>query len=202
MIFVVINLGLAEETAFRAGNETVLHSFRRAQEFPANGLALDAQGNLYGSAGAGGVGCGTTNDGCGVIFKLISQGGQWHYQVLYAFQGGSDGNSPNPVMLDAGGNIYGTTNFGGDYNCGTAFKLAPNSDGTWTFSRIYEFKGSPDGCNPTGRLILNTAGKIYGVTGTGGFLYGVAFELTLTVNGWKETVLHSFQTGHDYVDGA
>ncbi len=182
---------LAASAAFAASNETVLHSFRPAQMDTAPGLVVDARGNLYGSAGFGGVGCGTATDGCGVIFKLIAQGGQWHYQVLYSFQGGSDGSGPNAVMLDAAGNIYGTTYWGGDLSCGTAFKLAPNSDGTWTFGTIHEFKGSPNGCHPVGRFVLDSAGNLYGVTGNGGILFGTVFQLTPSAAGWR-----------NYYDGA
>src|SRR5260370_30470435 len=192
---------LAASAAFAASNETVLHSFRPAQMDTAPGLVVDARGNLYGSAGFGGVGCGTATDGCGVIFKLIAQGGQWHYQVLYSFQGGSDGSGPNAEMLDAAGNIYGTTYWGGDLSCGTAFRLAPNGRGGWAFCPIHEFKGSPNGCHPVGRFVLDSAGNLYGVTGNGGILFGTVFQRSPSAAGWHDTLLYSFPSAPHYHDG-
>ena len=105
--------------------ETVLYSFGSEHNAadgrtPLAGLAMDGEGNLYGTTELGGV-------SYGVVFKLDALG---NYTVLYAFTKGTDGANPYAgVILDAAGNLYGTTYAGGDLNacsgggCGTVFKL-------------------------------------------------------------------------------
>jgi hypothetical protein len=87
---------------------------------------------------------------------------------LYNFTGrNGDGAFPNPgLVMDAAGNLYGTTQEGGthgpyacyDYGCGTIFKLTPSSDGTWTESIAHTFNGA-DGQYPRAALIQDTARK-------------------------------------------
>ena len=106
------------------------------------GLISDSAGNAYGTTAGGGGEC--SDGGCGTVFKLTKDRKE---SVLYAFKGGSDGDGPlGALMLDASGNLYGTTVSGGGtgcggYGCGTVFKLAP--DGTETV--LYAFQGSSDG---------------------------------------------------------
>jgi hypothetical protein len=101
---------------------TTLHNF---PQFTAlNGtMTLDAAGNLYGV---------TIGGTAGEVFKLTPTQGGWTYTTLYAFTGGADGGSPfGRVILDANGNIYGTTQFGGDNNlcqhsgCGVVWEITP-----------------------------------------------------------------------------
>src|SRR6478672_10353129 len=75
-----------------------------------NGLIRDTAGNLYGTTAAGGS---STNCpwGCGTIFKLDTTGIE---TVLYSFAGGRDGEIPSALVLDAAGNLYGTTDDGGN----------------------------------------------------------------------------------------
>ncbi len=83
-------------------------------------LARDSAGNLYGTAGYGGD---FTNCvyGCGTVYELTPSGGGWIYTQLYAFTGLDDGSLPvGGVVLDANGNIYGTTYAGGTNQCGSA----------------------------------------------------------------------------------
>ena len=128
-------------------------------------------------------------------------------KVLYAFQGGSDGETPDAGLIrDADGNFYGTTLSGGgntsctggsQVGCGTIYKLAP--DGTETI--LYRFCGQTDcadGASPFAGLVMDAKGNLYGTTSTGGSSgrWGTVFEFT--ANG-QEKVLYSFQ---DSVDGA
>lgn len=72
-------------------------------------LVMDSAGTLYGT---------TTCGVAGVIFELSPSNGGWTYTELYHFTGGGDGLSPNGgVVLDADGNLYGTTSNGGGGNC-------------------------------------------------------------------------------------
>ena len=112
--------------------ESVLYSFiNQPSQF---GLVFDSAGNLYGTTIAGGT------DDEGAIFKLApNPDGTWTESVLYSFTGGADGGFPDAgLIVDAAGNLYGTTESGGATNgYGVVFKLAPNPDGTWTESVLY-----------------------------------------------------------------
>ena len=125
-------------------------------------------------------------------------------KVLYNFAGGRDGSSPAAgLIFDGAGNLYGTTQNGGLQQAGTVFELTPNSDGTWTESELYSFKGSPDGAGPKCDLIF-VAGNLYGTTLAGGINHvneggdGTLFELIpASGGGWTEKVIHSFGSGTD-----
>jgi uncharacterized repeat protein (TIGR03803 family) len=167
-----------------AGHERVLHNFKGADgRSPYAGVTLDAAGNLYGTTLHGGA------RGYGVVYKLNPSG---HETVLYSFTGGADGGSPEAgVILDAAGNLYGTTGYGGltpgDDGCGVVFKL----DTAGHETVLHAFTGSDDGCSPTGGVTLDSAGNLYGTTTIGGTANkGVVFKLDASGN---ETVLYSFQ---------
>jgi hypothetical protein len=109
------------------------------------------------------------------------------------------------VVLDHAGNLYGTTQWGGEC-CGTAYRLSPNSDGTWSHTVLHGFSNSSYGSYPAPTLVQDSAGNLYGTTINGGNLSvncngtgcGVVFELSPTSSGpWKETVLHTFSGGPD-----
>jgi len=127
------------------------------------------------------------------------------YSVLYTFGPFPDGHNPNPgLVIDSAGNIYGTTLEGGTSNacgtgvgCGTLFKLSPNSDGTYTETILFNFLGdSTTGAFPGG-LIFDSAGNLYGTTGTGGPCdnsgCGTVFEFTPNSDGsWTHNTLFDF----------
>ena len=124
-----------------------------------------------------------------VLLVLVATVDASTYKVLYTFQGGRNGGHPyDALILDATGSLYGTTLEGGgtcDGNpCGTVFKLAPNSNGGWTESVLYRFKGGSDGMEPVGSLIFDGAGNLYGTTTLGGAgKSGTVFRLTPQSNG-------------------
>jgi hypothetical protein len=111
----------------------------------------------------------------GVVFELLRQeGGGWTEKVLHNFNFNfTDGFYPYAGLTrDAGGNLYGTTAGGGDYNCfgnpcGTVFELTPRADGSWKEKILHSFRGG-DGDVPAGSLILDAAGNLYGTTAYGG----------------------------------
>jgi hypothetical protein len=189
---------------------TVLYSFPNPStgESPHGRLIVDASGSLYGT---------TAYDGSnwGVVFKLSpALSGEWKYAVLYTFTGGSDGGSPENLIFDALGNLYGPATNGGDNTdsdcnpnqfppgCGVAFKLSPDSEGQWTETVLYTFTGV-DGRGPIDRLVFDASGNLYGATtqggdfsGCGGLGCGVVYELSPRASGpWKESVLLTFQPG-------
>jgi hypothetical protein len=164
--------------------ETVLHNFSGQEgSNPQAALLMDAAGNLYGTAGNGGV------RNFGAVFELSLTAGVWHYRSLYSFvSGNSDGAFPNTALvMDGAGNLYGTTwsggggncNFQQDVGCGTAFELVHNGS-KWKESILHIFTANGDGGFPGG-VILATDGDLFGTTEAGGASLstgGIAFELS------------------------
>ena len=169
-----------------AGNETVLHSFTVTDGAnPMAGVVLDSAGNLFGTTSIGGA------YGCGTVFELDPAG---YVTVLHSFAGGDDGCNPYAgVTLDANGNLYGTTKFGGGTQrdcftntCGTVYKVTASGNETV----LYSFTGGTDGAWPEGGVVLDAGGNLYGTTGGGGpDVGGVVFKLDPS---GKETVLYAF----------
>lgn len=165
-------------------SERVLHSFGGPGDgrIPTDGkLALDGAGNLYGTTSTGGKNsCG--NATCGTVFRLTRQpNGHWKETILHHFKLGKGGYWPGAgVTVDAAGNLYGTAGVGGsDCQCGVVYKLAPNPDGTWTYTVLHRFTGY-DGAFPGANVVLDEKGHLYGTTrygGSGGG--GVVFRITL-----------------------
>jgi uncharacterized repeat protein (TIGR03803 family) len=165
-----------------------LYSFRGgADGIGPNGVVLDKAGNLYGSTRAGGeTSCPLNGSpGCGVVFRLEAAGRE---AVLYRFSGDDpdQGGPFGSVILDAVGNLYGTTS-GSPLFHGTVFTVEKGGRQTV----LYEFTGGADGGTPEAGLIQDDAGNLYGTTVFGGaFGQGVVFKLDTVL---KQTVLHSFK---------
>jgi uncharacterized repeat protein (TIGR03803 family) len=189
-----------EGTAFKlnsSGKETVLYSFLSGYGNRPDLVIQDAEGTLYGTTTYGG------SYGQGAVFKLDQKENE---TVLYSFRGAakSDGFDPIGVVRDEQGNLYGTTGLGGEaggcygYGCGIVFKL--DSAGKETV--LYTFKGGADGGYPSGPIVRDAAGNLYGETAYGGDLscyppYGCGTVFKLDPAG-KETVFHRFTgTGGD-----
>jgi uncharacterized repeat protein (TIGR03803 family) len=168
--------------------ESVVHSFGSGSDGaqPIGGLVLDAAGNFYGTTSLGGA------SGNGTVFKATRSGQTWTESPIYSFTGGNDGtNPPAGVTLDAQGNLFGTTSFGGANMVGVVYELSPSGSG-WTQKVLYNFQGQNDGQYPVGGVV-HRAGKIYGGTFSGGVNGGgTVYELSPSGTGWKLTTLHSF----------
>jgi uncharacterized repeat protein (TIGR03803 family) len=159
--------------------ESIVHSFNAFNDggIPgfADKLAVDAAGNLYGTANGG-------TGGHGVIFRMTrGANGVWKETVLHSIYQAVNGDGPSSgVVMDSAGNLYGTTIGGGNASCdcGVVYKLSPNTNGTWTYTVLHHFTGS-DGAEPDANLTLDANGNIYGTTATGGAGgAGVVFEIT------------------------
>jgi uncharacterized repeat protein (TIGR03803 family) len=166
--------------------------------WPEAGVTRDVGGNLYGTTffGGTGSGCDIYFGGCGEVFKLDTTGAE---TVLHSFGGPHDGWNPTArLILDAAGDLYGTTAYGGAHGHGTIFKVnATTGDETV----VYSFAGGTDGANPNAGLVQDAAGTFYGTTQYGGQgCYGrgcgTVFELSAT---GQETTLYRFS---DVPDGA
>lgn len=182
---------------------TVLYSFRGSADGgePYKGVTLDSQGNLYGTAVTGGSG--SCDGGCGVVFRLTNAAGSWSQSVIHSFTGGNDGSGPGSgLTFDRRGNLYGMTPTGGAYGLGVVYELKPGPSGKWELQVLHAFTGGVDGSSGSaGRLILDRAGNLYGVTTVGGANgEGVAFELSPAKSGmWHLIPLYAFK---DQPDGA
>src|SRR5271166_6101796 len=118
--------------------------------------------------------------------------------------GRPDGGGPvGDLLMDASGNLYGTTSYGG--MGGTAFELSPppQPGGTWTETVIYTFGagGNEDGIVPLAGMVFDAEGNLYGTTSTGGSAGGgTVFELsppTSTGGPWTEVILYNFNFDED-----
>jgi hypothetical protein len=196
--------------AFAASSEIVIHQFTGPDGTdPAGGLLIDAAGNIYGTAQNGGPGTACLS-GCGVVFMLSPIGsGHYHYNVIHNFLSGQDGAIPQTTLImDAAGNLYGTTTQGGDggldtscFNgCGTVFELSPTSDGHWSETILHRFQGLADGRTPIDGVVMDGAGNLYGVTEFSNNLtpyIGQVFELTFGGTRWHFKTLHNFLPASD-----
>src|SRR5664280_3872238 len=203
------DLGTVFELTPAAGGgwtEKVLHNFGIGRDGtdPLAGLIFDAAGNLYGTTEYGGT---YYDSDLGTVFELTpAAGGGWTEKVLHNFVIGRDGTDPLAgLIFDAAGNLYGTTEYAGNYGAGTVFELTPTAGGGWTEKVLHNFNGT-DGEFPYSSLIFDGAGNLYGTTSAGGtyssclsgYYCGTVFELTPAAGGgWTETVLHSFGNGTD-----
>jgi len=186
-------------SAEAAVKETTLYSFTGGNDgsFPHAGVIADAKGNFYGVTSSGGA------NHAGVIFELSppAKGDTtWTQTTLYSFTGGNDGANPQAgLMMDARGNLYGTTYSGGATGNGVVFELARHkSKGTWTYHTLWGFTGGNDGGVPAGSLTMDSAGNLYGTTTQGGTgVVGTVFELSPNGKKWSESVLYNFTGNND-----
>lgn len=194
------NLGVVYKVD-SAGQETVLHNFDGAGGAnPAYSLTMDSAGNLYGTAFGGTSGPQCSTLGCGVVYKLDSAG---RFSVLHTFTGQPDGGFPaGGVTLDAAGNLYGATQYGGATGWGTAFQL----DAMGHETVLYNFTGENFGTRPSSGVVIDAGGSLYGTAGGAYSGPGLVYKLD---SAGKQTVLHTFSgadgadpTGNLVLDGA
>jgi uncharacterized repeat protein (TIGR03803 family) len=169
--------------AYATGGYELLQSFGGTRGDNPAGVILDAAGNLYGTA---------IDSAGGIVFELTKgANGKWSETIIYQF---ADSIEPNGgLVFDATGNLYGTVSLGPS-NYGKVFQLSPGTNGPWTEMAIYTFRSPSDGDGPSGRLIFDSSGNLYGTTQSGGANGGgVVFELEPGSNGkWNKKTLHNF----------
>jgi uncharacterized repeat protein (TIGR03803 family) len=161
-------------TVFRLspnGTETVLHSFgfKNDGQHPVSGVVLAKNGDMYGTTTQGGA------LRAGAVFKLSPNGQEWVHSITP-----SNGEGAYPMgglVLDASGNLYGTTTYGGTASAGAVYEL--KADGTMAV--LHDFAGSStDGSTPYDGLTMDSAGNLYGTTYNGGAtnFSGTVYKIT------------------------
>jgi len=200
------------------GKESVLHAFSGGADGlgGSSGLVQDGEGNLYGTAIAGGdltgACTGQPGPGCGVLFRVDPRTGK--ETVLHTFELADGYGVYGDLLMDQAGNIYGAASLGGDTSgycgselviadtfggigCGTVYKL----DRSGRFNVLHAFNGTDGGPYPDAWLVPDREGNLYGMTGNGGdlsacggFGCGVVFKLDRRGN---ESVLYDFTGGAD-----
>ena len=188
--------GVIFKLSSKTGQYKLLHTFGGTPDgsFPYGGLVRDSLGNFYGTTRFGGL------YNLGAIYKMDKSGA---VTIMYNFTGASDGSNPLAgLVLDAAGNLYGTTWFGGDLSCapssgcGTVFKL----DTYGVLTVLHAFTGGTDGADPQAGLTGDGHGHLYGTTWSGGSIgAGVIFQVDKL---GAEKVAYSFGVGGGYEPAA
>jgi uncharacterized repeat protein (TIGR03803 family) len=184
--------------------ENVLYSFAGGASdgaHPDGTLIMDGAGNLFGTTHHGGGS--SISIGVGTVFEMVKNGSNYNAPtILHGFAGGADGSYLQfGVIADASGNLFGTTNQGGDPSAdprgnGTVFELVKGPSG-YTKITLYAFaSGTADGSSPYGTLIMDASGNLFGATHAGGTnSVGTVYELAKSGSSYTETVLYSFAGG-------
>lgn len=143
------------------------------------GVIVDKAGNLYGATVNG------NPSGDAAVYQMSPSNGGWTYNEIYSFAQSYGGGPAAQLIMDAAGNLYGTTR-GVQYSnnpYGSVFKLTP-SNGGWTYTDLYDFTGGDDGSAPYSSLVLDAQGNLYGTAFAGGTSLncqggcGVVFQIT------------------------
>jgi uncharacterized repeat protein (TIGR03803 family) len=193
--------------------EHILTNFNGANgSEPDGGVYVDSLGNVYATAFSGASlacqipGENRTPSGCGTVVKLSpASGGTWLVTTILSFTATDSSFPQGSLIADSFGNYYGTATLGGAYGAGEVYKLTL-ANGKWAKTALYDFTGSNgDGIYPSGSLVFDKSGNLYGTTQFGGLSgdagycsngysgCGVVFELSPQASGsWKETILYSF----------
>jgi uncharacterized repeat protein (TIGR03803 family) len=174
--------------------ESIIHFFHGAPDgsLPRSGLIADSAGALYGTTSLGGL----ANPGCGTVYRLTSLPSGYHETILTDFKGNA-GCSPNfgNLLLRKNGALYGTTTEPGN---GGVFEMTPARKG-YKVRALYRFQGPPnDGASPSGTLIADDKGSLFGTTYAGGpfgggFGYGTVYKLVHRGSTYRRTILHFFE---------
>jgi uncharacterized repeat protein (TIGR03803 family) len=164
--------GSVFEIAAGSHTPTTLATFAFGQtSFPINGLVMDSAGDLFGETARN---AGSTVN-LGALYEITA--GSHSITTLYTFDETHGQGPVGGLIIDAAGDLFGTTSGGGANFAGTVFEYAPS---TQTVSDVYSFAGN-DGLQPEGGVVADANGNLYGTTYDGGnFGDGTVFELTNT----------------------
>ncbi|WP_353228619.1 choice-of-anchor tandem repeat GloVer-containing protein [Novosphingobium sp.] len=156
---------------------------------PHGTLVADAAGNLFGTTNTGGA------NGLGTVFEIFKGTSYSAPVTLATFNGTNGSNSLDGLVIDAAGNLFGTTNNGGANGLGTVFELVKGASGYGALTTLASFSGA-NGSYPRG-LIVDAAGNLFGETIQGGAtgVMGTVFELVKGTSGYGAPVTIAAFTG-------
>jgi uncharacterized repeat protein (TIGR03803 family) len=150
-------------------------------EYPASNLIADAAGDLFGTTYGGGA------DFDGTVFEIVkTEGGYADAPTALVSFTGADGETPlGGLIADSAGDLFGMTGLGGADNEGTVFEIAKTQDGYAAApTTLVSFTGA-NGVQPTGSLIVDGAGDLFGATSSGGAANeGTVFEIAKVEGGY------------------
>jgi uncharacterized repeat protein (TIGR03803 family) len=194
--------GVAYELSPSGGGgwtESVLYNFGGPPDgsYPYSPLLSDSAGNLYGTTSLGGSG--KCNDGeglvigCGTVFELSPTLNGWSETILYNFRKSEQNMPGSPLVFAGDGSLYSTAGY-------DVFQLK-SGRGAWEKSTIYEFTEGIAGTIPSGGVVFDLDGNLYGTTSSSGLDgYSTAFKLSPPSGGtgsWNERPLAHFGKGLD-----
>ncbi len=191
--------GSVFEIANESNTITTLMSFNGSNGFqPLYELALDKNGNLYGTTFRGGTEWGDSGvgagEGLGTVFEIGA--GSHAFSLLASFDG-ANGENPEGVAIDASGNLYGETSKGGMTGGGTLFEIGAGNHG---FTTLLTFNLSDGrGSYPEGGLAIDSSGNLFGTTALDGASDGTVFEVAADSD--TVTPLVIFDNGEDGIEG-
>jgi len=182
------------------GNVEVIHDFTGEEgNFPSQ-LTLD-NGSIYGTNRGGAY-------SLGLVYKLVRKAQQWLFAPLYSFTDQSNGFEPDGVTVGPDHSLYGISNGGLDQNgcgylgsdyCGLVYKLTPPPSAcdealcSWNETVLYRFTGGSDAWQPSGKVVFDSAGNLYGAAVSGGsYGHGAIYELIPSRGSWSERLIYSF----------
>ena len=177
---------IAKTASGYASTPTTLVSFDLSDDgaYPFGSLMVDANGDLFGTTTGGGA------NGDGTVFEIAktSSGYASTPTTLVSFNGSDGGDPGGALIADANGDLFGTTGEGGENGDGTVFEIAKTSSGyASTPTILVSFNGS-DGADPTGGLIMDANGDLFGTTDGGGANGdGTVFEIANSSSGYAST---------------
>jgi hypothetical protein len=169
-----------------------IYNFSGEDGQPGWGVTLD-KGSIYTNATYASVFGGS----CGSAIQV--QHGQ--ETLMWTYTKDVDGCPTGNLVIDKAGNAYGVTQNGGPNGWGAVVELSP-SNGSWTETILYAFKGSSDGGAPYSGLVFDKAGNLYGTATRAGASgcgqgCGTVFELSPSQSGWSYQVIYTFTGGND-----
>lgn len=184
----VLVVGVLLTTPASAKSFQVIHDFTNGTDggIPPYTLVLDRKGRLLGTANSGGA------NGAGIIFRMTHKKSGWSLTPIYNF--GDTEGQPGWGLTPFKGRFYANAFYAEvmDGPCGSALQVKGSQS-----VLVHTYVMKQDGC-PTGNLVLDRSGNVYGVTQDGGANgWGSIFELSYSGGSWTQTILYSFQGGSD-----
>lgn len=162
-------------------------------DLPSSGFIMDAAGNLYGVTKNGSALSGPN----GTVYEMVKSSTGYSYRHLYSFGPAPDGAQPGGnLVMDAAGDLFGTTSVGGTGDGGTVFELAKSTTG-YKEHVLYNSPSLNVGMNLG--LAMDSSGDLFGTTPYGGDVSttcpggcGVVFELVNSSGTYTYKLLYNF----------